>query len=277
MSIFHLNNGTATDTTYFCQFCAESFSNRKKRAYHMHKDHVIDLQMAVDEAYSVIHANLAPRSLVTSPVETPGSKELISPEVPEGDVLNTPVWTIQTPISIEDGLQVFTIPPNSTLGEGSIGTDPPIPILDTSDQIVELRWDSDISSTPTIHYPPTDPWSGNYLAPTPAPELIDHVSLVQTPEIPTQGTEGSPGPDICWQPRIATNGNEPQWVVDRNIQLQLLLDSAAPLFEYGKSVGDNMCSTCIEHFDKLTSEVEQNCSKEELMALKARNSSLIGP
>jgi hypothetical protein len=272
MSRFHLKNGVGASTEFFCQFCPEVFKSRKNRAYHKQKEHLLDVQIAVDRAYTEIHATLAPASVPVDPVETTSVESSIPTENCQGDTFNIPIWTIQTPLSTFEGSQVYTAPPASTWDVEQQETISLTSPVDQPEQLVELRWDGEITSPPTINYVPTQFWSEEHEAPPPVPvEMRQHIALPTLTAL-NQDTEESPEPEPqppTWRPTITIDGSEPQWMVERIQQLQNLLDSAAPTFEYGKTVGTDMCLVCIEHFDKLKREVEETCSTEELEALKA--------
>jgi hypothetical protein len=131
------------------------------------------------------------------------------------------------------------------------------------DQVLELSWNEDLNSTPTIQYlPVTCPVAPS--ATTSQPE--GNLQQIQQPTIAESGLADTSthNKDNLWRPIISTNGSEPDWVVYRNQVLQDLLDEAAPLFVIGADIGTPMCEVCREHFASLKLDVSNTWSKEEI-------------
>ena len=241
MSKYHLRNVEGKADQYFCQFCPLFFKNRKNRAYHMHSKHELDLKVAVEASYAGISATWTP------PIEQPSLGWSLA-----GQDVNDGFHTPTTPQLVESSM---TSPPV----DRSMSMDSPITFdLPDSDQLVELTWSGETSTSgPLIRFV-QEQEPQDFLVNTPA-----------VPILPLQVLEPSES-EQTWWPTLHNWPNQPSWVTQRNISLQKLLDSAAPLFADGADIGTPMCEVCTDHFANLKLDVDSNWTQPELSAKRAK-------
>jgi hypothetical protein len=123
------------------------------------------------------------------------------------------------------------------------------------DQLVELTWPAESSTSgPLVRYVDT-------------PDTLLNTQSV--PILPVEELE-SPRTDNVWWPTLQNWPNQPSWVTKRNISLQKLLDSAAPLFAEEADIGTPMCEVCTEHFTKLTLNTNSKWTQPEISAKRVK-------
>jgi hypothetical protein len=126
------------------------------------------------------------------------------------------------------------------------------------DQLVELTWPVETSTSgPLIRF---------VNAPDPQELLVNTPSV---PILPVQVLEPSET-DQVWWPTLHNWPNQPSWVTQRNITLQKLLDSAAPLFAEEADIGTPMCEVCTDHFANLKLDVNSNWTQPEFSAKRVK-------
>ena len=214
----------------------------------MHAKHERTLKCAVEASYAGITATWIP-PVDLAPV-VPGTQGLsgIPFTEPQECTSDSPLVTPQ--------VGTFSLPSDTVIVENRVSLNPIDP-----DQLLELTWTEDLQDSPSIRYlPPRDTVEAG-IVPLPDSTQPNHLKRRE-----------HTGSDIAltWRPTIQVLANEPAWVVKRNLALQQLLDSAAPLFVYGADIGTPMCQVCVEHFDNMKLDVDNAWRHDEIIPKRSK-------
>jgi hypothetical protein len=201
------------------------------------------MQMAVAEAYA---------SLTYYTAETPQATKVVpyTTDGTSGDYFSFPIFS---PVYAQPMAESTT---SGVELDGLCSTAHP-------DSTVELKWTQGNNSKPSVNYlPPTatstpmpqDTWINQGET---EPLQLDEVSENSTRDLLINSTNPDP-----WRPVLEVTGTEPDWVLRRNATLQRMLDSAAPLFSFTEEAGNEMCNTCIEHFDQCNTSLVHSGLKQ---------------